>query len=203
MLKLKYTLIRGIRNFADMWKYLLGVTLILGCLACSEEEEAPPNLDFMENPTESGVESFGVVYYFSDSAKVTSRLYARHVIEKEEGEGKEQETIHYLKDSVHLHFLDSRGRSHSEIKAREGVFNREAGLAELKQDVYLSNRKGESLETEKLFWDKEKDSVYTDVRVRIQTPDKVIIGREGFRSNTDFTGYTIFGIEGELETEEN
>ncbi|MEO1449540.1 MAG: hypothetical protein AAFV07_08405, partial [Bacteroidota bacterium] len=96
-----------------MWKYLLGVSMALVLIACSEDEAPPPDLEFMENPTESGVESFGVVYYFSDSARVTSKLFARHVIEKEEGEGKNQETIHYLKDSVHLHFLDGRGRSHS------------------------------------------------------------------------------------------
>ncbi|MEM7372930.1 MAG: LPS export ABC transporter periplasmic protein LptC [Bacteroidota bacterium] len=189
-------------------------------IACGPEESQPEVGDFLETEVYEGVESFGVEYYFSDSARVSAQMFATRVIEREEpvvedqevekvvspvkDEDKEVKTemVHFLSRGVRLYFLNFRGIAHSTIKSDSGVFRREKGIAQLIGQVEMTNHENETMKTEELFWDKEKDSVYTDKFVRIETPDKIITGSRGLRANTDFTSYTIFGIRGEIETEE-
>ena len=147
----------------------------------------------------AGIESFGVEYLFSDSARVSARMRAAHVIEAEEGEDKKQEKVHYMNRGVEIEFLNTRGQAHSRIQADSGIFRLTQEIADLYGNVRLSNHQGERLETEALHWDKQKDSVFTDKFVRITTPDKVITGSRGLRANTEFTAYTIYGIQGEIE----
>ncbi|MEM7655032.1 MAG: LPS export ABC transporter periplasmic protein LptC [Bacteroidota bacterium] len=185
---------------------LLLLVLLAGCETNEEEAEAlPPGID----ESDLGTESFGVEYYFSDSARVTAKMLAAHVTEKEEnvaGEvpeaNEKTETVHYLDGGVELYFLNFAGRSHSTIKSDSARFQRERGIAKLTGSVVMTNYKGETMNTEELYWDQEKDSVFTDKFVRIETPDKVIIGNNGLRSNSDFTAYTIYGIQGEVETDD-
>lgn len=195
-------------------------------IACGSEDSQPEVADFLESDQYSGVESFGVEYYFSDSARVSAQMFATRVTEREEEVVKEEpekvgktpkkgkgvvkeeekqvetEMVHYLRQGVRLYFLNFRGIAHSTIVSDSGVFRREKGVAQLIGGVEMTNQKDETLKTEELFWDKEKDSVYTDKFVRIETPDKIITGSKGLRANTDFTAYTIYGIRGEIETDE-
>jgi LPS export ABC transporter protein LptC len=63
-------------------------------------------------------------------------------------------------------------------------------LWELRDSVVGVNEKKEKLETELLFWDQEKDLVYTDRFVRITGEDQIVIGT-GLVSNSRFSVYTI------------
>lgn len=200
---------------------ILSILLILTTMiACGTEDSQPEAEDFLDTEKYEGVESFGVEYYFSDSARVSAQMFATRVIEREQPveekkeekvvspvkEDKEKEVktemVHFLSQGVKLYFLNFRGIAHSTISSDSGVFRREKGIAQLIGEVEMTNHKNETMKTEELYWDKEKDSVYTDKFVRIETPDKVITGSRGLRANTDFTSYTIFGIRGEIETEE-
>ena len=210
----EYTFILGNSYFCPM-RTLIYLFLFAGLMGCSEEETPAETVDFLETESYSGVESFGVEYYFSDSARVSAQMFATKVIEREEAVEEEKpenkveekkevpmETVHYLSQGVQLYFLNFHGIAHSTIRSDSGVFRREKGIAQLIGQVEMTNHKEETMKTEELFWDKEKDSVYTDKFVRIETPDKIITGSKGLRSNTDFTAYTIFGIRGEIETKE-
>jgi LPS export ABC transporter protein LptC len=181
---------------------------MLGLLAMGCTDNDPNAQRLMFPPTEDTfhVVSFGVTYLFSDTLRVSARLQAGQVVEVQqfnESGRKELETIHYLSQGVRLEFLDNRGRPQSVITSDSARFNREAGLARLAKGVLLRNDQGEQLETEELFWNQATDSIYTDQRVKITTPDKVIIGREGLRANSAFTAYSLFGIEGEMEALED
>jgi hypothetical protein len=180
----------------------LGMIALMLLMSCTENDPTAQRL--MYPPTEDtfDVVSFGVTYLFADTLRVGARLEAGKVVEMaaEENKGRRnKKTIYYLSDGVKLEFLDAYGNAHSIITADSGRFNRDEGLARLAQDVLLRNDQNEQLETQELFWNREVDSIYTTKRVRITTPDKVIIGREGMRSNTEFTGYSIYGIEGEMD----
>jgi LPS export ABC transporter protein LptC len=63
-------------------------------------------------------------------------------------------------------------------------------LWELRDSVVGINEKKEKLETELLFWDQDKDLVYTDRFVRITGEDQIVMGT-GLVSNSRFTVYTI------------
>ncbi|MEL6674771.1 MAG: LPS export ABC transporter periplasmic protein LptC [Bacteroidota bacterium] len=180
------------------------ILMLLLMMACSEEERIPSLAS--QAPDDVLVESFGVEYLFSDSSRVNSRMKAYRVIEREEegeAEGDDKIVIHYLSGGVKVEFLNNRGNVHSFIQADSGKFHREKEKAELWGNVFLKNHKDEELKTQQLFWDKEKDSVYTKKFVQITTADKMITGDGGFVSNTDFTAYTIYGTRGEMEIEDD
>ncbi|MCB0851771.1 MAG: LPS export ABC transporter periplasmic protein LptC, partial [Bacteroidetes bacterium] len=135
-------------------------------------------------------------------ARVSAQLIAGHVVEKETGEENNKETIHFLDQGVEVYFLNAYGQTTSQISSQSGEYNRKAGLAELKGSVVLINQKGEKLETEQLFWDEKKDSVFTNKFVRIETPDRIITGQKGLRANTEFTAWTIIQSQGEVEVKD-
>ena len=168
-----------------------------------DEQEQEEGKVLFENSEEGvQVESFGVEYLFSDSARVSAQLIAGHVVEKETGEESNKETIHFLDQGVEVYFLNAYGQTTSQISSQSGEYNRKAGLAELKGSVVLINQKGEKLETEQLFWDEKKDSVFTNKFVRIETPDRIITGQKGLRANTEFTAWTIIQSQGEVEVKD-
>lgn len=179
---------------------LLGIMLLN---SCSGEEAERPGRPLP--PIEEGVdsESYGVTYVFSDSARVTANLMSAHVTEKEEQEGEQtkKRMVHYLDGGVKIIILNSYGQTTSTIVSESAVYERDDGIAELLGNVVLNNYNDEKLETEQLFWDEKKDSVYTDKYVRIETADKIISGSKGLKATSDFSSYTIFGIQGEIETD--
>ncbi len=181
-------------------RYFSFFVLVWIC-ACSEPEAAEAGTE-VPIEVEMGVESFGVEYVYTDSAKLAAKLRAAHVLETIDESEKEGETIHHFSGGVEIEFFDPSGRSRSHMTSDEGILQRQSKIAEMKGNVVLTNYKGERLETDQLFWDDRKDSIYTTRPVRIETPDKIITGSRGLRSNTSFTAYTIYGIQGEIEAED-
>ena len=178
--------------------------LLLSCWltwSCTEEQEngTPAWLGDADLP----LESFGVTYYFSDSAHVRAILNADHVIEKTEPNEQGEMELHHLFDQgVEIEFFDTQDKLESTVTANQGIFRKDQGIAELNGNVIVINTKNERLLTEQLFWDKAIDSVYTHKPVRIETPDEIITGSKGLRANTNFSVYYIFGIQGTVAVEE-
>ncbi|MDX2249728.1 MAG: LPS export ABC transporter periplasmic protein LptC [Bacteroidia bacterium] len=179
-------------------RFYLLCSILFFLAACSSEDSLDGKVPFQDSIEGVKSEAFGVEYFFSDSARVTARLSAGHMIEKEEGEDPKKYVIQYLSDGVEINFLNSDGRTTSKINSKSGIYNKEKGLAELTGSVVLLNGKGEKLETEQLFWKEMQDSIYTPKFVRIETPERIIIGEHGMRANSEFTAWTILESRGEL-----
>ncbi len=176
--------------------------LVLGLWACEEESATERRLLYPQEDNADAVESFGVEYLFSDSAKISMQLLAGHLVEEEqldENGGKKGITIHYFDRGVEIYLYNDELEAHTTIKSDSAILDQKSGLLRLTGDVRMVNRRNERMRTEELIWNRSVDSVYTDHRVKIEMPDKIIIGREGLRSNTTFTAYSIFGIEGEMD----
>ena len=60
--------------------------------------------------------------------------------------------------------------------------------------------KGDIFRTEELFWDMGKREVYSNMFMRIQTPDRELMG-DRFWSNEDMTNYEISNSKGTLPFE--
>ena len=59
-------------------------------------------------------------------------------------------------------------------------------LWELRSNVQIQSQRGDKFETELLFWDENKEKVYSDKYIRISQEDKVITGY-GFESDQNLT----------------
>ncbi|MEM6263050.1 MAG: LPS export ABC transporter periplasmic protein LptC [Bacteroidota bacterium] len=185
-----------------MKRLLFGLLLLV---ACSSEEEGTAVLP-AEADDQIRSESFGVEFVFSDSARLTTKLFADRVVEKAEREKEDDrpETVFYFPDGVRMEFYSKRsGAVTSTIRSDYGTFWQDEGLAELKGDVVLTNRNGEKLQTEQLFWSEDQDKIYTDQFVKVQTADKIITAEKGLVSNTEFTNYEFTEVTGIFEVDPN
>lgn len=74
---------------------------------------------------------------------------------------------------------------------------------EIIHDVVVYNKKNnETLYTEKLFWDRQTELIWSDEKVKIVTPDGILFG-EGVEANQNFDeGYTIKRPTGNFEFDE-
>ena len=54
--------------------------------------------------------------------------------------------------------------------------------------------KGQSLYTDTLYWDTEKREIYTDSYVKVVTPDMVMPGEHGMRSDEQFRDYVFKSV---------
>jgi len=73
-------------------------------------------------------------------------------------------------------------------------------LWELKNDVVAINQKGDILNTEQLFWNEIKESVYSELYTKITTKTQILTGI-GFESNQTLTKYTFHKPQGIFEIE--
>lgn len=74
-------------------------------------------------------------------------------------------------------------------------------LWELRDSVVVVNEKNERLETEILYWDQEKDKIYTDRFVKITSEDQITQGI-GFESDSHLTRRRIFKVTAEISIDE-
>jgi LPS export ABC transporter protein LptC len=74
-------------------------------------------------------------------------------------------------------------------------------LWELKDSVVAVNEKNEKLETELLYWDQDKELIYTDRAVRITSQDEIVIGI-GMKSDPKFTNWWIKDVSATIPISE-
>jgi LPS export ABC transporter protein LptC len=127
---------------------------------------------------------------YSDSAKVKMKLSGAKM---DRYEGEKPHIV--FPNGVDILFYDDSMKLTSQLKADYGIRYESTEEMEAKKNVEVVNVKGEKLNTEHLFWDGQKDRIYTNEFVKITTGDEVIYG-DGLESNRDFTKWRIKNIKG-------
>ncbi len=88
-----------------------------------------------------------------------------------------------------------KGGEKTYIDARRAAVYKPVELVELVGHVRIHNDKHEELVTNRLFWDKTHDHIFTDDSVRFSRNNEYIKGR-GFDSNMSFTSARVNNISG-------
>ncbi len=96
---------------------------------------------------------------------------------------------------IYLEKFDSLFHIESNIKADTAYYYDKEELWKLMSNVHIQNVQGEKFDTDLLYWDQRRERVYSDERIRIEQPDRVIFA-VGFESNQQMTNYTLHRVEG-------
>ncbi len=96
---------------------------------------------------------------------------------------------------IYLENFDSTFQVEASIQSDTAYYYDKQKLWKLMGNVFIKNLRGEKFNTELLYWDQEKEKVYSDRFIRIEQPDRIITGR-GFDSNQQMTIYKIHKPEG-------
>lgn len=132
----------------------------------------------------------------SDSAIVRVKVKAPIQLEYVSGDSE-------FPEGVYIEFYDVNKKLTTTIEADKGYFNKKENLYTATDDVEVNSlEKKQKLNTELLYWKEDKQEIYTDKFVRIETADEILLG-EGLTASQDFSSYRILKPTGELSIEQD
>jgi LPS export ABC transporter protein LptC len=119
---------------------------------------------------------------FDDSGKV--QLILKTPILEKYDNVKEPYTEFRL--GLNVLFYDGNPEPVGSVTAKYGKYIESKKLWELRDSVVVINKNNEKLETELLYWNQQKDLIYTERFVKFTTEDQIITGT-GFESDSHLT----------------
>lgn len=108
---------------------------------------------------------------------------------------KAKEPYQYFPEGIYVEKFDSLFQPEATFMADTAYNYRKKQQWKFIGNVKMKNLEGKKFETSLLYWDQEKEKVYSDQYIRIEEADKIITGI-GFESNQDMTQYKIFNSTG-------
>lgn len=119
---------------------------------------------------------------FSDSAEIRLRMRAPKQLEFADGNRE-------FPKGIYLEFFDENQKLSSLLTSEYAYYKKETNLYTVRGNVVMKNfKEGEILKTEELHWEPQKEQIYTDKAVRIETPEEILTGK-GMVANEDFSYY--------------
>ena len=158
--------------------YLIILLLIAGTgmISCEKKINEIPKSDLLLMPSLTA-KNFETV--FTDSGKVQLILSSPLMEQYDNKETPYTEFKKGIKVTLFKGIDDTIG----EVTAKYAKYTQKDNLWELKDSVVVVNNKNEKLETELLYWNEDKDLIYTDRFVKI-TSEGMIAQGYGFESDT-------------------
>jgi LPS export ABC transporter protein LptC len=128
---------------------------------------------------------------YTDSARMKVRIQTP----KLERYSNTPEPYIEFPEGIHVEFFNDSSVLQSIITSKYARYDERKQLWIAQNDVVARNvQKGEQLNTEELFWDENKMTIYSDKFSRVATQNGVFFGEEGFLANQNFTWYKLKGI---------
>lgn len=129
----------------------------------------------------------------SDSGKVRVRILAPELYKYDQ---VEQPYIEFTR-GMKAYFYDDSLKIESVIEAGYVKYFEKERLWEAKNNVEARNlKKGEQLNTEHLFWNEQKKTIYSNTNSRIVTEDGTFYGEKGFDANQDLSKWKLKSSKG-------
>jgi LPS export ABC transporter protein LptC len=139
-------------------------------------------------------------YSFSEKGKMQTRLEAS-LLEQFALDGDEDYLL--ASNGFTMIFFDDSEVEEARITARNGKYEEKKKLLTAWDQVVLTNKAGEKLETEQLIYLQDSARIVTDKQVVIILSGGTILRGRGLESNDSFTQYRIIQPTGDILVEEN
>jgi LPS export ABC transporter protein LptC len=126
---------------------------------------------------------------FDDSGKV-KMIMSAPVMEEWDNFGSPYTEF---REGMKIMFHDGHKEPIATASAKYAKFVEKDNLWELDDSVVIVNESGDKLETEQLFWDRDKNIVFTERFVKITNEDQTVLGT-GFESDPQLTRRRIKNV---------
>ena len=95
--------------------------------------------------------------------------------------------------------FDGFGEKQSILTADYAISMDRTGLMEARHHVVITDlKKNETIETEKIVWDKQNQRIYSDVEIRQTKADGTVNIGDGFEADEKFSKYSVKNPRGEV-----
>lgn len=88
--------------------------------------------------------------------------------------------------TLHVDFFDSTAKIQSWLDAKYGKYFESQNKVYLRDSVITINVNGDTLKTDELWWDQQKEKFYTDKAYQLNTKTRRIHGPDGLEASQDF-----------------
>lgn len=167
--------------------------LLFGCFflsSCKNNYEEVQNLGQKKTPVDEAID---VESYISQSGKVKARLTAPLMRSIQNTDTPKLE----FPKTLHVDFYNDSTKIESRLFAKYGLYYQKRDLVYLKDSVVVFNLQKDTLRCEELWWDQNKEIIYTNTEVHIRKPDEQIDGT-GLIADQNFTKWTINNAKGPI-----
>jgi LPS export ABC transporter protein LptC len=167
-------------------KFVFLVCLVTQMSSCETDIEKINALtNELDLPSHSGKD---VEIFYSDSGYLKLKIKTP---ELNNFDAAEKPYIEFPKGGIIYFYTDSQ-KIESYIKAKYAIYYEEEELWETRNDVVAVNKlKGETLNTEQLFWDDKKDIIYSNTYSKIVNSSGTFYGDNGFEAKEDMSEWKL------------
>lgn len=138
-----------------------------------------------------------------DSGKVVMRMHAAQVV-MEPNPKDASLTDRKASGGVEIEMYDpATGAMSARLTSHRAIEHASSGLSEALGDVLVVNQQGDSIQTERLVWDRRKHIFYTDLFARIVREGDVMRPSRGFEADENFRWYNLFNSQGDINIEDS
>ena len=180
-----------------MAKFGVGYLLSILILFRSCESDVDVFKFVMDDEEAPVITSFDLYITQSDSGKIQYKIFCPRL-----GLFEGEEPYKDLPKGFNAEIFDDNAKPDSFISANKGKLFNNNTLMDARDNVVVINVEGDTLYTEHLIWDGEKEIIFTDDPVEIRTKDDIIFG-DGLEANQSFTKYTIKNPRGESNLDDD
>ena len=170
------------------------IVVQLFLLSCQEEKKRTiTDEDLASMPTDSlpVMTTYDVVTEVTDSGRVAYRITAKEWTVYD----KRKPPYWAMEKGVFVEKIGRNRNVEATIKCDTAYYYSDRKLWKLIGNVDIRNPKDEKFFTQLLYWDQEKERIYSDENIRIEQKEQVTEGT-GFSSNQDMTVWEIKNTKG-------
>lgn len=155
------------------------IVLAASLLSCDKSIDFVPKAAVLTLPSITGK---NIETVFNDSGKVQLIMITPILEQFDNADVPFTE----FKSGIKVIFYDGKKDPVGSVTAKYATYTESKSLWELRDSVVVVNEDNDKLETELLFWNQQKDHIYTERFVKIITKDQEIQGT-GFESDSRLT----------------
>jgi LPS export ABC transporter protein LptC len=169
--------------------FLVFIALSILISSCENKIPVIPKSDLLTLPSLT-VKDFYTT--FTDSGRV-QLILSSPLVERYD---KAEPPFAEFRKGLKVVFYDGKDSAQAKVTSKYAKCTNN-NLWELRDSVVVVNDKDERLETEQLFWDQQKDLIYTERFVKITSVDQVTQGI-GFESDSHLNRRKIKKVTGDI-----
>jgi LPS export ABC transporter protein LptC len=160
--------------------------------SCKNDVQTVLSLDVVDTLPEMTARGIEIIY--SEKARVQVKLVSPYLVSK-----TDEEPLLIFPEGFTVFFYDTAMTLTTTITADYGISFEKKKLMEARHNVVVENlAKGEKLNTEELFWDRDKGIIYSNKFVKITSGGQVYTG-DGLTSVQPFEELEVRNPKGLIE----
>jgi LPS export ABC transporter protein LptC len=179
--------------------YFFTAAFLMGCFFMfSSCENDQAEVDALFQKKAAIEEARNVESYLSQAGIVKAKLTSPYMLRVQVQQQVDSPYMEFPR-TLHVDFYDTSTVIESTLDAKYAKYVEFDHKVLLRDSVLVvSIKNGDTLRTQELWWDQDKQQFYTNKPAHIYQRDKVIFAKDGLRAAQNLTSYTFYSSSGPM-----